>query len=312
MIGVGTAARVAVLLGMALAAGAVWFYTPDLSRAELLKRYGMPADQDIEAAGLRVRLRDTGPKAAPALILLHGFGSSLDTFEAWASRLSARYRVVRYDLPGFGLTGPEPTGDYSDARGIGVLAAVMDRLGIPHATILGNSMGGRLAWEFAASHPERTEKLVLVSPDGFASPGFQYGKAPEVPLLFRLLPFVLPKPMIRSSLEPAYGDPARLTDAVVERYRDMMLAPGVRGAILTRMEQTVLHDPEPTLRTITAPTLLIWGERDGMIPIRNAEDYLRALPHVRLVRLPGAGHVPYEEIPETSLPPLEEFLAGAP
>ena len=154
------------------------------------------------------------------MILLHGLGSSLHTWEPWAQKLSARYRVIRYDLPGFGLTGADPTGDYTDARVVVVLVALMDALAVSRASLIGNSMGGKLAWQFAAEHPDRVDKLVLISPDGYASPGFEYGKKPEVPAVARVLPYTLPRFMLRMNLAPAYGDSSRLTDATVTRYRD--------------------------------------------------------------------------------------------
>ncbi len=303
--------RIILLLVLLLCvAAAFWLYTPDRSRALLEAEYLKPGDSFVDALGVRLRLRDTGPRDAPALILLHGFGASLETWEPWAERLSSRYRVIRFDIPGFGLTGPDPTGDYTDARGVRIIEALMDRLGLKTATIIGNSLGGKLAWMFAAAHQERTARLVLISPDGFASPGFDYDKKPDVPLMVRLLPYVLPRPLLRMSLEPAYADPKKLTEATVTRYRDMMLAPGDRTAMIARMRQVMLHDPIPTLQSIKAPTLLLWGEQDGMIPFDNAADYLRALPHATLVRLPKLGHVPFEEAPEESLKPLLAFLAA--
>ena len=294
----------------ALVGGGTWLYTPDRSRAWLEARYLAGADAYRDLAGIRLHVRDSGPRQAPALILLHGFGSSLQTWDGWAGRLSDSYRVVRFDLPGFGLTGADPTGDYSDRRGVQVLAALMDRLGIRRASLVGNSLGGRLAWQFALQHPERVDRLVLISPDGFASPGFEYGRKPSLPLTLRLLPFILPKALLRISLAPAYGDPGRLGEATVTRYRDLMRAPGVRRAMLARMAQVMLEDPVPLLRRIRAPTLLLWGEKDAMIPPRNAADYARAIPRSRLVMLPGLGHVPFEEAPEASLRPLLPFLAG--
>ena len=303
--------RIILLLVLLLCvAAAFWLYTPDRSRALLEAEYLKPGDSFVDALGVRLRLRDTGPRDAPALILLHGFGASLETWEPWAERLSSQYRVIRFDIPGFGLTGPDPTGDYTDARGVRIIEALMDRLGLKTATIIGNSLGGKLAWMFAAAHQERTARLVLISPDGFASPGFDYDKRPDVPLMVRLLPYVLPRPLLRMSLEPAYADPKKLTEATVTRYRDMMLAPGDRTAMIARMRQVMLHDPIPTLQSIKAPTLLLWGEQDGMIPFDNAADYLRALPHATLVRLPKLGHVPFEEAPEESLKPLLAFLAA--
>jgi pimeloyl-ACP methyl ester carboxylesterase len=297
----------AALLLIAFAALALWLYAPDKPRAALEAAY--PGEYRM-VLGQRLRLRDTGPRAAPALILLHGFGSSLDTWEPWAKALSGKYRVIRLDLPGFGLTGPDPTGNYSDERTLAVLAALMDQLALPRATFIGNSLGGRFAWEFAAAYPDRVSRLVLISPDGFASPGFEYGKAPEVPLLLELMPWVGPRALIRANLAPAWAHPDALPDAVLERYRDMLIAPGVRRAILDHTRQTILADPAARLHSISAPTLILWGEDDHMIPIRNAQDYLRLMPRARLVRLPGMGHVPFEESPDNALPPLERFLAS--
>jgi pimeloyl-ACP methyl ester carboxylesterase len=240
--------------------------------------------------------------------MLHGFGSSLHTWDAWANSLSDKYRVVRYDLPGFGLTGPDPTGDYSDQRGMQMLADLMDALSIPRAALIGNSMGGKLVWMFAADRPHRVTKLILVSPDGFASPGFEYGKKADVPLLVRLLPYTLPTFMVRMNLAPAYGDPSALTDDLLARYRDMMLAPGVRAAMIARLKQVELQPPEPLLRRIKAPTLLVWGVKDAMIPVSNARDYTAVLHDSHVVTFPDLGHLPQEEAPDRSLAPVRAFL----
>ena len=295
------------LLAVLVAGAVAWLYTPDRRRVALEAVYARSPSVFLDAAGVRLHVRDTGPRTAPAVILLHGFGASLQTWEDWARDLDRDHRVVRYDLPGFGLTGADSSGDYTDARGIAVLLALMDRLGLARVSVVGNSMGGRLAWTFAALHPERVDKLVLVSPDGFASPELRYGVAPKVPLLIQALPYVLPSFMLRASLVPAYANAAVMTGALFTRYRDMMLAPGVRRAIVRRMGQQVLIDPVPLLRRIVAPTLLMWGERDGMIPFANSADYLRAMPHATLAALPGIGHLPQEEAPAT-VGILREFL----
>jgi pimeloyl-ACP methyl ester carboxylesterase len=304
--------KIALTIGLAVLilviVAAAWLYTPDRNRASLEAEYGAAPADFLNVAGLRLHLRDTGPRAGPVVILLHGFGSSLQTWDAWVGVLQARMRVIAFDLPGFGLTGADPSGDYSDARTVAVLGLTMDALGVRHASLVGNSLGGKIAWNFAAENPARVDKLVLVSPDGFASPGFEYDKAPDVPAMLRLLPYVLPTPMVRMTLAPAFANPSKLYPALVRRYRDMMLAPGVRRAMLARMAQVRLTPPEPALRRITAPTLLLWGERDAMIPVTNAADYLRTLPHARLVALPGLGHVPQEEAPAESLAPVKAFL----
>jgi len=297
-------------LAVALLAG-VWFlYTPDKPAAQLDAMYVTPEDHFIEVLGVRLRVRISGPLGAPVVILLHGFGSSLETWQPWADVLAQKYRVIRYDLPGFGLTGVDPSGDYTDARSVLILAALMDQLGIAQASLIGNSLGGKIAWNFAAAYPARVTKLVLVSPDGFASPGFEYGVKPKLPAMLYLLPYTLPRFLLRMNLAVAYANPKRLSDATLARYQDMMLAPGDRQAMLARMAQVMLVPPAPVLAKIKTPTLLLWGEQDGMIPFSNSADYLRDMPDARLVALPGLGHVPFEEDPAGSIGPVEAFLGG--
>jgi pimeloyl-ACP methyl ester carboxylesterase len=287
---------------------ALWLWTPDKSRAELEAKYLAAPGDVIDVLGIPLHLRDTGPKQAPAIIMLHGFGSSLHTWEPWARALERDHRVIRFDLPGAGLSPPDPTGDYTDARTIEILIALMDRLGVGRASLIGNSIGGRIAWTFAALKPDRVAKLVLISPDGFESPGIAYGEKPEIPALAYAMRYVLPKALVRTNLEAAYGNPAALTEETADRYYDLMLAPGVRDAMIARMAQTIRVDPEPLLRRIRAPVLLIWGEKDALIPFSNAADYLRVVPDSRLVSFPDLGHVPQEEAPVESLAPVRAFL----
>jgi pimeloyl-ACP methyl ester carboxylesterase len=296
---------IAIIL-VVVAAFLLW--TPDRDRASLEAQYlRSPADM-IDVAGTRLDVRDTGPRDAPAVILLHGFGSSLHTWEDWSNALSTDHRVIRFDLPGSGLSPPDPSGDYGDARSIAVLTALMDRLGVGRASVIGNSMGGRIAWTFAAEHPERVDRLVLISPDGFASPGFEYGRQPDIPATIKLMRYVLPKPLVRMSLAPAYTDPKAMTDERATRYYDLMRAPGVRDAMIARMQQSIRFDPVPQLRTIRAPTLVLWGEQDRMIPLTNARDFVDAIPGSTLATLVGVGHLPQEEAPARSLAIVRDFL----
>jgi pimeloyl-ACP methyl ester carboxylesterase len=296
------------LVLLALVGAALWLRTPDKSRAELEAKYLAAPGDMIDVLGIPLHLRDTGPKQAPAIIMLHGFGSSLHAWEPWARALERDHRVIRFDLPGAGLSPPDPTGVYTDARTIEILTALMDRLGVTQASLIGNSIGGRIAWTFAALKPDRVAKLVLISPDGFESPGIAYGERPEIPALAYAMRYVLPKALVRMNLEAAYGNPAALTEETADRYYDLMLAPGVRDAMIARMAQTIRVDPEPLLRRIRAPVLLIWGEKDALIPVSNAADYLRTLADAKLVTFPDLGHVPQEEAPGSSLVPVRAFL----
>lgn len=300
----------ALLIVAVIVVGAsVWLWTPDRSRSTLEAAYLQTPRDLVDIGGIRIHVRDTGPRDAPAVVMLHGTGSSLHTFEPWAQRLDGDYRIIRFDLPGSGLSGPDPTGIYTDARSMEILAAILDRLGVDRATLVGNSIGGRLAWKFAAAHPERVDKLVLISPDGFASPGFAYGRAPEISAVLSLMRYVLPKALLRPSIAAAYGNADALSEETLERYHALLLAPGNRDALIARLRQTILVDPEPILRQIQCPVLLLWGEKDGMIPVGNAADYRRVLPDSRLVTFADLGHVPHEEAPDVSVVAVREFLA---
>ena len=283
-------------------------WTPDLDLAQLQRTYQAAPSDRMNVLGVDLHVRDSGPRDAPAVLLIHGFGSSLHTWEPWAQDLSQQLRVVRLDLPGSGLSSPDPTGDYTDSRSVALVLALLDQLAIPRTSVVGHSMGGRIAWTLAATHPERVNKLVLVAPDGFASPGFAYGEAPDVPATLQLMRFSLPKWLLRMNLAPAYADASALTDERTTRYHQLMLAPGSRSAMIARMQQSVLVDPVPLLQSIRAPTLLVWGQQDAMIPFSNATDYTQALAHSQLLALDGVGHLPQEEAPEHTLPQVRNFL----
>ncbi len=294
---------IALLLGVGY-----WLWTPDKPRAALEAKYLRDPGDMISVAGARLHVRDSGPKDGPAVIMIHGFGSSLHTWDSWANGLQDRFRVIRFDLPGSGLSEPDALGRYDDRRSFEILAALMDQLGVRQAGLIGNSIGGRISWGFAAAQPDRVAKLVLVAPDGFASQGFSYGVAPKVPKTLEAMQYVLPRFMLKMNLAPAYGDPKALTEGMVDRYHDLMLAPGVRAALIERMRQTVLESPEGILSRIKAPVLLVWGEKDGAIPVSNAADYQRLLPRSELVTFPGVGHLPQEEASQTTLPAVKAFL----
>ena len=302
--------KLLMVSALALVGATACAWTPDIPRDELSAKYLSTPSDLVEVSGAILHVRDTGPREGKPVILIHGFGSSLHTWENWAKVLERDYRVIRFDMPGAGLSPPDPTNDYTDTRVIALLNALMDQSSVEQATLIGNSIGGRIAWTMAAAHPERVEKLVLVAPDGFASPAFEYGEKIEAPAIMHASKYFLPRWALRPNLEVAYADPAKLSEEALERYHELLLAPGNRGALIDRMEQTVLTDPVPRLQMIETPVLLLWGEKDGMIPVANAQDYLEALPNARLSVLSGIGHVPQEEAPAVSLEPVLEFLAA--
>ncbi len=284
-------------------------FTPDLSQRELVAKYAKLPSQFIEVNGLKVHYRDTGERSAPVVVLLHGFGSSLHTWDEWSKVLEQTHRVVRLDLAGFGLTGQAPGQDYSDQADVQRILDFLDAMGIERCILLGHSMGGRMAWNFASQYPHRVRALILMAPDGFPLPGQRTGQRPyDVGPVADLIKFVMPKFLVRKSIEPAFFDAQSIGEELIQRYYDLLRAPTVRESILQRMRQTVNSDPVERLKKITAPTLLLWGERDRMIPSSNSLDYEKALPNSKTVILPKASHLLQEENPEVGLKSVLDFI----
>jgi len=294
-----------VLVSMGLLYG---LWAPDLTLSELKHRYGSDSLQAVQVDGLTIHYKDTGPKDAPVVLLLHGFGSSLQTWDVWAAQLETQYRVIRLDLPGFGLTGPSPLHDYSEASDVATLTHFVDKLGVSGFSVIGHSMGGKMAWGLAAAEPDRVKALVLMAPDGFPEAKDIGSKPYAMPSIMGVIKFSLPKFLVRKSIEPAFFDANALSDSLVDRYYDMLRAPGVRAAILERSNQTIYTDPVPRLKKITAPTLLVWGEQDQMIPSSNAQSYAQVLSTSKTVLLPKLGHLVQEEQPQIALAHVVEFL----
>lgn len=291
---------------LALAAYGLW--EPDLGFAELQKRYGSTSSNVVNVDGMRIHYKDTGPQDAPVLLFLHGFGSSLQTWDVWAVTLEQKYRVIRLDLPGFGLTGPSPSNDYSELNDGNTLTQFVDKLGVSELSVIGHSMGGKIAWTFAAAHPDRVKALVLMAPDGFPQPEAIGTKPYAMPAIMGLMKYCLPRYFVRKSIEPAFANESALDDKMVSRYHDMLRAPGVRAAILERGNQTIYTDPVPRLKKIKAPTLLLWGEEDKMIPSSNATSYSGVLAQSQTVFIPKLGHLLHEEQADIGLAQLVEFL----
>ena len=299
-------ATMAILL-LTLSLWLAW--TPDLPREQLLQSYAKAGTAELVVGVQPYFIQDTGPREAPTIVLLHGFGASLQTWDAWGSELEKQWRVVRIDVAAFGLTGPAVNQDYSDEADVVRLLALFDQLDLQQAIVGGHSMGGRIAWNFAAAHPQRVSHLVLVSPDGFPDPSSTSEQTYKVSPWLGLMKYSLPAWALRMGVAPAYGDEKLLTADTMRRYQDMMRAPGVRAALIERMHQTRNSDPVPRLQSLKMPVLLVWGEKDAFIPISNAQDYLQAIPHATLATIPEAGHVVHEEAPMASVQAMKVFLA---
>jgi pimeloyl-ACP methyl ester carboxylesterase len=293
----------------------------------LVARWALPPSDFVEVAGLAVHVRDEGPRGDPTpIVLLHGTSASLHTWDGWAAELSKTRRVVRLDLPGFGLTGPftggagsafpsiDAGGDHDTATLARFVLAFADRLGLPPFVLGGNSLGGEVAWRAAAAAPGRVAALVLVDAGGLAArrEGLPLGwRLAAMPVLGGLLEWTLPRGMVAEGLAKAYADPSRVTPELIDRYFELTLREGNRRALRHGLQRLVARGPGDAsgLERITAPTLLLWGAKDGLIPLASGQEMARRIAGSRLVVFPTLGHVPHEEDPAATLPPVQAFLA---
>ncbi len=266
----------------------------DIPLAELKAEYSDAQSRFITVNGMPVHYKDEG--RGPTLILLHGTGASLHTWDTWTSELQDSCRVVRLDLPAFGLTGPHPEHDYSYASYCDFLHEFVTRLGLERFALAGNSLGGGIAWNYAVRHPEQVRSLILIDAAGYPIEKpfiFKLANSPLIP--GRLFTTFTPRFMVRKNLEEVYGDPHKISATLIDRYHDLLLREGNREAMLHRMRQ---YDQNPAdIKNIQVPTLIMWGADDRWIPLENGRRFQADIEDSRLIVYPGLGHVPMEEAP---------------
>lgn len=308
------------VIGVLLIVAAVAFAlsrAPDRSVESLVARWAPPPSDFIDLRGLVVHLRDEGPREDPApVVLLHGTGSSLHTWEGWARVLKTGRRVITLDLPGFGLTGPF-TGDWpaEDYRGDTLarfVITLLDRLQVQRFVVGGNSLGGEIAWRMATLQPQRVAGLILVAASG---PAHEAQAVPaglwlaRVPVLNRVGEHLLPRSLVATSVASVYGDPGKVTAALVDRYFELTLREGNRRALTQRLAARVAGQDEERIATLKLPTLILWGGRDRLIPPAVGKVFESRVAGSRRVVFDDLGHVPQEEDPARTVEPVREFLA---
>jgi pimeloyl-ACP methyl ester carboxylesterase len=299
-----------VVFGAAAVGYAYWKAVRGVSVSSSQSKYLTATDRFIDIAGARLRVREEGPTDGPVIILLHGFTFSLETWDGWAQELSKTYRVIRYDLLGHGLTGPDPQKRYAPQERAAFLQDVMDALAVNKAHIVGNSLGGLIAWRFAVNNPERVDRLILMDAGAYPMNGVTDIPAPVPPAIETFLR-TAPEQGVRASMKFLYADSASITDERIALARDMMRREGNGDAFVEHLREFTLPDPNPDLARISAPVLVMWGRQDKLIPVDHGLRMEAAIADARLIIYDDAGHVPQEEISETTVRDAISFLNEA-
>lgn len=278
-----------------------------------------PDGQFLTVDGVRLHYLDGGAATGdrPPVLLLHGFGSSTYSWRHTIPALASHERVLALDFPGHGYSERVTTPTYSLRRYAGLVAGFLTALEIGQAVVVGNSMGGAVALQLAIRHPQRVARLVVVD----AATGSEDTRRPPAALMRLLTAGPLGRAFIyytfgnpafaRRGLEFSYADPARLSDRSFTSYRAPLRVRGTAQALVAMTTSPPDDDLPELLPAIHAPTLILWGAGDRLIPLARGESLRDLIPGSRLAVLPDCGHLPQEECPAVFNAALNTFLADA-
>jgi pimeloyl-ACP methyl ester carboxylesterase len=314
--------KVGILLGL-LVVGLLLLlallYRRDLPSAEVAEKYQTAESRFIEIDGVQVHVRIMG--TGEPVFLLHGSFASLHTWERWQQEMSPYYQTISLDFPGHGLTGPDSLKRYSIADYSQLVHVLAQKLNLTQFHVAGNSMGGAVALQMASDRPSAILSLNLIDAAG-APPaeaaGQKSGAKPAKsggawiirlathPVFSKVLMSCTPKFLFALNMKQVYGDDSKVTDAVTERYYELMLREGNRQATLDRLSKPRKSNIE--FARITMPTLILWGAKDNWIPLSQGQRLQKAIPGANLLVFDTAGHVPMEEIPTKTVAEYLSFL----
>ncbi len=278
------------------------FYQKDQSPEEVYKKYALAGSQQIALGGVQLHYSDEGNRLdSTPLLLIHGTSSSLRTWDGVTAQLKKQYRIIRFDLPGFGLTGPNPNRDYSTSYYNQVIDSLLTALHVSRVIIVGNSLGGAIATQYAIYQPAKVRGLVLVDAAGLPPAKKTTGaigfKLAQMPVINQLLTIITPRVLVKKSLQDAYGDTGKVTDSLTALYFDMLTREGNRKALVDRMRQGWQVTDGNFLTKVEAPTLIVWGSKDRLIPVENAALFQQKIKNSQVHIWDNLGHVPMEEDP---------------
>lgn len=302
---------IAILVG-----GAFILWTPDTDPAEMKAKYTTVASQFIDVDGMKMHVRDEGPRDAPVIVLIHGSSASLHTWDPWTVAFAKTHRVIRFDVAGHGLTGPHPKRDYSVESFIRAVNGVTRKLGVERFTIGGNSMGGGIALVYALAHPERLDGLILV--DAVGAPQVPTSEKPrlefriaQTPILRDIGLYVTPRSFVEQGVHAALSVDSIITPEMVDLYWELLRYPGNRQATVDRLSAKY-PDIEPNkIRALKIPTLIVWGEEDTYIKFMYGQWFAKNIPGSKLISYKGVGHAPMEEVADKSAQDVLDWMASA-
>jgi uncharacterized protein (TIGR04551 family) len=268
---------------------------------------GAPAGATfVDVDGVHVHYRESGK--GPAVVLLHGYGASLEAWNGVAAALAPSHRVIAIDLKGFGWTS-RPDGDYSPAAQAQLVWHVLDKLGVQDVAIVGHSWGTSVGLSMAVAQPTRTRKVALYD-------AYVYDE--QVPSFFRwaqkagigeLLFALFYTERIEDRAPLAYYDEGWVTQARIERVENDMRKPGTVAAALATARGHHFRELHDKLQTFDRPVLLLWGENDEVTPMAFGRRLANDLPNAELKTYPRCGHIPMVEARSQSTRDLVAFLA---
>ncbi len=261
------------------------------------------------ADGIRVHYKDQG--AGPAVLLIHSSFGDLKDWDPWVAVLSRSYRVVRLDLPAFGLTGPVPSGNYSIDRYLTLVDALMDHLGIERFAVVGASYGGLVAFRYAATRLERVQALVLANSAGVEYGGRGGTKERVRPAIREFKPEVRTTAATEAALNTVVNDPARITPEFVARKTDYANVIGRDREAFVATQMYERGNPERVLSHVRAPALVLWGGNSRGLSAETAQlfvDYMKNVKSARKIVYDGGGHLLHIERPDQTVADVKQFL----
>ena len=279
-----------------------------IDKSILIKKYSNQYSQFLNIQDMQVHYRDEGK--GEVILLLHGTASSLHTWDQWTDRLIKDYRVIRLDLPGFGLTGPHPRDQYEVNNDVEFIQAFLNQLGLENVHLVGSSLGGRISWEYSLIHPKQVKSLTLINSLGYPQkawpPAIQLA---QWPIFDSLVANISPRFMFEIGLKEIYFDEDIVNADLIDRYYDLAHFPGNMDAFPKRVKAK-LDNQSNQIKNITVPTLILWGEEDLFFPVKRALDFHHDIPHSTVITYGNVGHLPMEEVPKASVDDFLAFLAS--